>query len=372
MIGRGEEAAELAHELANGLNRMMAGPRRMGKTTLCRAALDVLRNEDYYVAEVDLFAVSDLAQMAERLIDAVTANRPVLQRARHAAARGGRKVASAVSLTPVARLRVELGDELSMALEPSWRRREPMAALERALRLAQRVCEVDDKRLIVLIDEFQELAAPHQPFGDPDRVTKMMRSTLQDCDRLTTIFAGSVEHMMRDLFGPEHRAFHRWGGWHELWTIEPEAWRDGLMKRFDAHRIRISPEIAGQLADLGEGHARATMLIAKQAYLAAITAGEGTVKAETVVVALDMALAADAPFHDVIVEDLRQAGRHVLGIAEHIARGEPPYQDRSRPTAAQRAIQVLDRKGLVEKTSPTGRGGWRIIDPLLRRYLVKR
>ncbi len=370
MIGRSEEASELATALVNGLNQVVVGPRRMGKTTLCRAAVEVAKEAGQYAAQVDLFGVPNLPVLAERLIDAAIGNRAALLRARHAIAKGGRSLAPAATLRAVAELKDDLGDDLALALEPGFCTQDPMAAFERALRMCQRVAELDDRRLVLFVDEFQELGAAHEPFGDPDRVTKLMRAVLQGSDRVTTLFAGSPEHKMRDFFGPANRAFHQWGSWHALRPIEADEWLGGLRERFGGEGLAMADEAGEHLLELSEGHARVTMLLAKQAYLATIVAG-GRRIVRAVATALEMAMAADAPFHEASVSELRGLGRHVLDVAERVARGEPPYAGRAA-RATQRALGALLGKGLVEKVGPPGRGGWRVVDPLLRSYLAAR
>lgn len=372
MIGRRDEVASLADELRHGLNRLVAGPRRTGKTSVCQAAVAAAKAAGEYSASIDLFEVIDLASMAEKLLDEVVANRSAPARARRRAVKAGRTVDAAAALTPVARLKADIGGDLSIALEAGWRHQNPLEALRRAVEVAQRICVVDDKRLILFIDEFQELAGPRQPFGEPDKTTKVLRAALSKADRITTLFAGSVEHMMRDLFNTTSRAFYRWGGWHSLDAIDEETWRVGLAERFEMAGFDLTPPAGVRLVALGEGHPRATMLLAKQAYLAVITAGTTSVGEIAVEQALDAALAAERPYHDQVVEDLRRTGRHVLDTAERIARGEPPYRDRKAASVAQRAIRELESRGLLVKTAPTGRGGWRIVDPLLRRHLAWR
>lgn len=370
MIGRSEEASELATALVNGLNQIVVGPRRMGKTTLCRAAVEMARESGQYAAQVDLFGVPSLRVLAERLIDAAIRNRAALLWERHAIAKGGRSVASAAELA-AAELKDDLGDDLALAFDPGFCAQDPMAAFERALRMCQRVAELDDRRLVLFVDEFHELGAAHEPFGDPDRVTKLMRAVLQGSDRVTTLFAGSPEHTMRDFFGPANRAFYQWGSWHALRPIEPDEWLGGLQERFRGEGLAMADEAGEYLLELSEGHARVTMLLAKQAYLATIVAGGRGVDRVTVATALEMAMAADAPFHEASVSELRGLGRHVLDVAERVARGEPPYAGRPA-RSTQRALKALLGKGLVEKVGPPGRGGWRVVDPLLRRYLAAR
>jgi hypothetical protein len=42
---------------------------------------------------------------------------------------------------------------------------------------------------------------------------------LHDSPRVTCLFAGSVEHLMRDMFSNERRALYQFGGFHELSPI---------------------------------------------------------------------------------------------------------------------------------------------------------
>ena len=64
MIGRSKDVKELALVLSQGLNQVVGGPRRNGKTTVCQAALEGLARQGAYVVEVDLFQLSDLAALA--------------------------------------------------------------------------------------------------------------------------------------------------------------------------------------------------------------------------------------------------------------------------------------------------------------------
>src|SRR5581483_609496 len=103
-----------------------------------------------------------------------------------------------------------------------------------ALDLPERVAKADGKRLVLFLDEFQEVAGERQPYGDPDSVTKRMRAAFQRSPSVSFLFAGSLEHLMRDLFVPKQRAFSGFGGFHSLRAIAPEEWARGLGERFAA------------------------------------------------------------------------------------------------------------------------------------------
>jgi len=70
-------------------------------------------------------------------------------------------------MTATVRLKQELGDAVELAFSPPPRL-APDRALADALELLQRIAAADGKRLILFLDEFQELAAPRKPYGNPD------------------------------------------------------------------------------------------------------------------------------------------------------------------------------------------------------------
>ena len=48
-------------------------------------------------------------------------------------------------------------------------------------------------------ERYQEVAAERKPYGDPDALTKRMRAIFQRGSNVSYLFAGSIEHVMRDL-----------------------------------------------------------------------------------------------------------------------------------------------------------------------------
>jgi hypothetical protein len=156
-----------------------------------------------------------------------------------------------VTLTATARLRAELGEDIEIALTPGAGSRDPDNALRYALELPQQIALADDKRIIVFLDEFQEVAAPGRPFGDTDRLTKEMRAIFQRSDQVTYLFAGSVEHLMLDLFSPTDRALSQFGSVRHLTPITTDDWRAGLAERFTRVGCTIKPPTLTGLVELG-------------------------------------------------------------------------------------------------------------------------
>ena len=235
------------------------------------------------------------------------------------------------------------------------------------LELPQRVAAADDRQLVLFIDEFQEIAGDRAPYGDADALTKQMRAVLQDSDRVTCLFAGSLEHLMRDLCTPRQRAFYQFGGFHALGPIDVEDWRVGLVDRFAEDGCTVTPDALARLIELGEGHPRAVMLVAQQTHDVAIAEGTRLVDSGLVAAGMASAMAADRVTHELVTERVRSLGRHALVVVRRVAQGQPAYPGLEAKTVS-RAVNALRDAGLVEQH---GRGDWRVTDPLLRRYLAE-
>jgi hypothetical protein len=365
LIGREGDVADLVRALGNGIHRVVAGPRRTGKTSVCRAVLGRLRRRGLYVVELDLFRIPNRAELAEALVIESVGNRPALRRAAARARRAGRAALVGATLTASTRLKTELGDEVELAFRPGIAGRDPDRYLAFALGLPQRIAVADDRQLVLFIDEFQEIAGERAPYGDPDALTKQMRSILQDSDRVTCLFAGSLEHLMRDLFTPRHRALYQFGGFHSLGPIDVDDWQVGLTRRFAEDGCTVDGDALAQLIEMGEGHPRATMLVAQQTHDAAVADGTHRVDSGLVAVGLASAMAADRASHELITERIRSLGRHTFVVARRVAQAQRAYPG-LEPKAANRALHALRDVGLIEQHA---RGEWHVSDPLLRRYL---
>src|SRR3954453_457985 len=270
MIGRESDVRELSLALQSATNCVVAGPRRTGKTSVCDAALLQAHGRGFYVASVDLFRAADAAELAEALIREVLKNRPAAKKAISKARGAGRKALSIPQVAVTTKMRTELGDAVEFALTPGLAAQDSEQALLAALELPQRITLADRKRCIVFFDEFQEVAGIRHPYGDPDKVTKQMRAIFQRSTEVTYLFAGSIEHLMRDLFTGATRAFGGFGSFHRLREITPEDWTSGLRDRFAADDCEITDGALESLVGFGELHPRVTMLIAQKTHYLSI------------------------------------------------------------------------------------------------------
>lgn len=367
MIGRSQDVAQLVRQLEAGNHQILAGARRTGKTSVCDAAESRLRGKGAYVVKVDMFAHDSLSSLSAALVRETIANRPAVHRVLPKLVDAGRAALRGTALTVSAKMKAEFGQEIDIGFSDPVARRDPDRAFEWALRFFGRVAQADDRPVLVYLDEFQELAAHGHRFGDPDVLTKKMRAVLQRSPRVTCLFVGSIEHMMRDLFATRTRAFYKFGGFYDLSSIEESDWRDGLAERFGKDGCTLDATALAQVLSYGEGHPRATMLVAQQAHMVAVESASRRLELAMVHEGFATAMDLERAGHESEVARMRDTGRHTLAVARSVSRAERVYSaGRLDPRQVGRALDALRNIGVVHST---GRGEWRITDPLLRRYL---
>lgn len=367
MIGRDADVREIALAVAGGTNVVLAGPRRIGKTSVCEAAILQSEGRGLYTVSVDLFRIADAAELAEALATAVLSNRATAHKVVAKARRFGRNALTAAQAAVAVKLQSELGEAVEIALSPGLAAADPQKALLAALELPERVAKVDGRRCVVFLDEFQEIANERHPYGNPEQLTKQMRAVFQRSTVVSYLFAGSIEHVMRDLFAPQDRALSGFGSFYTLREIAEDEWTEGLRGRFAADDCTIDDAALARLIELGELHPRVTMLIAQKAHFLSVLLETRRITGDLVTQAYDAAYLGDVALLDQSVERIRGAHKHGLRIARRIA-ARQALTGGMHAGEADRALKKLLQAGIIERV---GRGDYRIFNPLLRRHLLE-
>jgi hypothetical protein len=364
MIGRRDDVDEVAAQLRAGVNRIVTAPRRTGKSTVCKAAIARLAAEGMYTVSLSLFELTNAASLAERMAAQTLANRRSLARLIERVRSGGEAVLKGAALTLSVKASTELGDGVELALRPGLAAHDPHGSLVRALRMLETIAARDDRPLALFIDELQEIAGGD--YGPAEQLTKQLREILASSLHVTCLFAGSVEHLMRDLFANRQRALYGFGGFHDLAPITPREWVDGLRARFEEDDVRAHPDALERIVTIGRGHPRCTMLIAQQAHVAIVEQDTHELDLGGSERGYQGAMAAERARHADALLEARRLGPAAPRVLANLASGAPTYRG-IEAKAARRALDALALTGNVARG--TGRGEWAVTDPLLIDYL---
>lgn len=370
LIGRKQDVDEIAAALEGATNLVIAEPRRTGKTTVCDAAIDQLGQQGLYTASIDLWKAAELTELAEAIVAQTIANRPALKRLLHEIRAKGSRALSNAQVRAIATVSGELGNDIEMAFEPGFAKRNPERYWEYALNLPQQVAKRDGKRLVLFLDEFQSIL----DFEDGGTQTRQqqMRAAFQRSSQVSFLFAGSIERLMRDIFGENKRPFSNFGGFYDLAPIGIDDWEAGIRERLDMDGCTIDEPALRRLIELGELHPRSTMLIAQQAHLASIFGQAKQIDSSLVETGFQTARRRDRGKHEQTVDRIKKlkgrvTSRRALKVARAIAREEAIYTGEGSDAEVKRAVNALRDAGIIE-SKVNGRG-WRITDPLFRLYV---
>jgi len=199
---RVEEREELARRIVHGRHTWLAAPRRYGKSSLIRQTLiDQTRQvanarPQVRGAVVDLLMAHDATSAEEALLDvaasAVSAILPAHKKLLDAARRLFAAFQPEVSVS-------EQGARLRLRVEPGAPRRvvESLDGLDR-------LAAEQDLRVVVVIDEFQQIAT----FKDT-AIEAQIRHAVEQARRVTYIFSGSHRALLEKLFEDRSRPLYR-------------------------------------------------------------------------------------------------------------------------------------------------------------------
>ena len=134
---------------------------------------------------------------------------------------------------------------------------------EDILDLPQQIATKKKKKIIVCIDEFQQIGE----FADTLKFQKILRNHWQQHKDVAYILYGSKKHMMLNIFGKNSSPFYRVGDMMFLDKIANEEWKKFIVGRFKDTGKSITAETAGYLAEQVENHPYYVQQLAQYSWL---------------------------------------------------------------------------------------------------------
>ncbi|MDF9408671.1 MAG: Archaeal ATPase [Pelotomaculum sp. PtaB.Bin013] len=356
LVGRKDFIMSLETRLSEGQSIMLAGPRRIGKTSVANEVSRRLKKKGFYVASVDFFRTSNNRSIAEAIINSCLENRTGVRKTLNAVWDRARLLAGAAKIA----VKVE---DLELNLGFPKREMDDETLLEYALNLPDVLASKDNKRMLMVFDEFQD--AGHVAGQD---IYKKMRSYFQLQTNVSYLFLGSKEGMMQSLFGGKKHAFYRFATVLPIPRISEESWTVYIGRKFEEKGVKISSDYAlKEIGRLSGGHPQDTMLISNEAYYTLLEAGEKKLTMEIVRIAYERAMVILTPVFDEILDEVGKKSI-VREVLHRLAVGDAIYMEKKHPNDIKRAIDQLIVSAVIKKES---RGKYRFVEPMLQEYVLR-
>lgn len=229
--------------------------------------------------------------------------------------------------------------------------------LVEALDLPESIANQKAMRVVVMMDEFQEIAT----IGNP-MILQTMRQRFDMHGNVSYLFAGNSKQTLSQLFQAKSAPFSDFAHWIELGPIQQSQLEKYLMMKFTEAKGRLTKDIADLIVGLSGGYPYYAQKIAHELFH--ISPSPSYTQAEEAVISV---LKHRSPVYSVLWESIRSPlhRKYLLAAANEprVAHGEEfvrRHSLRSR-SHVQKTEKQLETKGIVSDGE--------IIDPMLVLWL---
>ncbi|RHO73269.1 MULTISPECIES: P-loop NTPase fold protein [unclassified Parabacteroides] len=254
---RKDEVALLSQNFSSLINTVIISPRRWGKTSLVNKCARLLseKNKDILVCQVDIFNCRTEEQFYTAYANALMR---VSTSAWEEFVAGVKKYLG--RMAPVVSL-----SEGSQSYELSFgiSFKENRLSYDEILDLPQQIAKDKGKKIIVCIDEFQNI----NEYEDSLAFQRKLRAHWQTHTSVCYCLYGSKRHMLLDIFNDYSMPFYKFGDILFLQKIKREDWITFISKRFADTGKQISDELCGMIADKMKNHPYYTQQLSQQTWL---------------------------------------------------------------------------------------------------------
>ena len=229
-----EETKRIKLDFENGINVILISPRRMGKTSLIKKVISEMDSPEIKVVYMDIYDCRSEYDFYNRFAETMmksTGNQ--LEQVMENIKRFLVRVSPKLSFSP------EPNSEFSVSLGITPKDYSP----EEILDLPERIAKEQGIRIVVCIDEFQQIGE----FSDSLTMQKRLRGVWQHHQHVSYCFFGSKKHLMENIFQSRRMPFYQFGEMLHLKCIPTEYWVPFICSRFEKYGKKISEEYAARI-----------------------------------------------------------------------------------------------------------------------------
>jgi hypothetical protein len=361
---REEELDRLVEDLAAGQKVFLISPRRYGKSSLVRQALDVLAGRGLIVVDLTVTAYSSYVAFLEGYARALAGVETRWERAK------AWLTEVVTSTRPEVRLeRPTAGPGRFTVAFPLVRTGRDVARLANELfALPARVAHDRRRRVVVALDEFQGIEA-----FNGGSVEHALRAAAQQQRDVAYVFAGSEPSLMEKMIGPR-RPFYKAGPVMRLQRIPAEVFAGWVDERFSRSGIKPAEALGQAIVDVAGNLPYDVQRLAHELWDDVRAGGRRRADHDDLHVTLGRLLAEQEPIFEAIWQRLTLAQRAVLRAAVlQDGRELLSAETRTRyrlgvPSSIQASLTALAKQDLIARDGPR----YVVVDSLLREWVARR
>ena len=240
-IGRERETKRLLDNFKGGINVILMSPRRLGKTSLVKHVCNKLDDKDIITVYLDIFGCKSEYDFYNKLATEVlkqTASKHELwfEEAKEFLYR----------LTPKISFSPEPNSDFSISLGITPKTHTP----EEVLQMAETIAIKRKKRIVICIDEFQQIGE----MANSKQIQARLRTVWQHQKHVSYCLFGSKHHLMSTIFLHRSMPFFQFGDTISLNKIATEDWVEYIVSHFADGKRTISHALAEEICKFTENY----------------------------------------------------------------------------------------------------------------------
>ncbi|MCH5221215.1 MAG: ATP-binding protein [Muribaculaceae bacterium] len=238
---RETETARILQNFQHGINTILISPRRWGKTSLVRKVSTLAQSESLKIVYLDIFSCRSAQEFYNALATAVL---------KQTSSKLEEWLENAKAFLSRISPKISLGPDPMTDFSISLELNDKATDVDDILQLPERIAQKKKCRIVVCIDEFQQIGE----FKDSTTLQKRLRGVWQLQQSVSYCLFGSRKHLMSELFEKRSLPFYKFGDAIYLPKISTANWVDYICDRFEVTGKSISPELARQICEIVDNH----------------------------------------------------------------------------------------------------------------------
>ena len=240
-IGREQETKRLLDNFRGGINVILMSPRRLGKTSLVKHVCNKLDEEDIITIYLDIFGCKSeydfYNKLAAEVLKQTASKRELwLEEAKEFIYR----------LTPKISFSPEPNADFAISLGITPKTHTP----EEVLGMAEKIAIKKGKRIVICIDEFQQIGE----MANSKQIQARLRTVWQHQKQVSYCLFGSKHHLMSAIFLHRSMPFYQFGDIISLDKIATVDWVEYIVSHFADGKRTISRALAEDICKFTENY----------------------------------------------------------------------------------------------------------------------